>query len=107
MNSYSERLGTVEDETTRREIEMERDAYDLEIQAWLSENRYGASPESIQQYRQEVGNALVPIYRTGICREEYRAMNEKRRQFLEGGISADQYISELERRFVFSVLENR
>lgn len=107
MNSYSERLETVEDETTRREIETERDAYDLEMQAWLSENKYEASPESIHQYRQEVGNALVPIYRTGISREEYRAVNEKRQQFLEGGISADQYISELERRFVFSVLENR
>ena len=107
MNSFSERLETVEDETTSREIEMDRDAYDLEMQAWLSENKYEASPESIQQYRQEVENALMPIYRTGISREEYRAVNEKRRQFLEGGISADQYISELERRFVFSVLENR
>lgn len=107
MKLYSERLETAEDEATYREIEMERDAYDQETQAWLSENKYAASTESIQQYRWEVENALTPIYRTGLSREEYRAVNEKRQQFLDGQISADQYISELERRFVFNRLENQ
>lgn len=104
---YSQRLASAEDEVSCKEIEMERDAYDLEMRSFLSEIKYEASPESIQQYRQEVENALVPIYRTGLSREEYRAVNEKRQQFLDGQISVDQYISELERRFVFNALENR
>lgn len=107
MRLYSQKLEGAEDEVSYKEIELERDAYDLEMQAFLSENKYEASPESIQQYRQEVENTLTPIYRTGISREEYRAVNEKRRQFLDGQVSADQYIAELERRFVFSVMENR
>ena len=107
MRLYSQRLDAAEDEITHKEIEMERDAYEQEMQSFLSENKYEASPESIQQYRQEVENALAPIYRTGISREEYRAVNEKRHQFLDGQISADQYIEELERRFVFNVLENQ
>lgn len=107
MRLYSQKLEGAEDEVSQKEIELERDAYDLEMQAFLSDYKYGASPESIQQYRQEVENALMPIYRTGISREEYRAVNEKRRQFLDGQVSVDQYIAELERRFVFSVMENR
>ena len=107
MKLYAERLNAAGDEITCREIEMERDAYDQETQAWLSENKYAASTESIQQYRREVENALTPTYRTGISRDEYRAVNEKRKQFLDRQISVDQYISELERRFVFNVLENQ
>lgn len=107
MRLYSQKLEGAEDGVSYKEIEMERDAYDHEMQAFLSENKYEASPESIRQYRQEVKDALMPIYRTGLSREEYRAVNEKRQQFLDGQISADQYIAELERRFVFNVLENQ
>lgn len=105
MQSYQARLSACADEAERKAIQLEMDAYDQETQTFLSEYKYSASPESIQQYREEVEGALVPYYATTLSSEEYNAVNEKRERFLKGEISADQYIDELERRFVNSVRE--
>lgn len=107
MEVYAQRLESAKTEADAKEIEMERDAYDQQMQQFIEENKYDASSESIQQYREEVEHRMVPIYRTGLSYEEYDVVNEKRQLFLEGQISADQYITELERRFVLNVLENQ
>ena len=107
MEAYAAMLANTADESERRAIEMERDAYAQAKQDFFAAYKYAASPESIQRYREEVEGIMVPIYETGISQEEYQAVNETRITFLNGQISADQYIRELERRFVFASLEGR
>ena len=107
MEVYRGRIAACTDEAERRAIEMEMNACDLGWKEYFATYKYSASPESIQQYREEAADILTPYYTTSVSREEYRVVNEKREQFLLGHISADQYITELERRFVFSVLENQ
>ena len=106
LKAFDARIAAASDDAERRAIELERDDYEWQASMGL-EPEYIASADSIQMYREEVAGAIVPIYETGLSAEEYNAVNEKREAFLSGHLSADQYIQELERRFVFSALERQ
>lgn len=107
MRAFEARIAAASSENERTAIEYARDDYANNMNFFSMEVEYIASPESIQKYREEVEGILTPIYDTGLSMEEYAAINEKRTAYIRGQISTDQYIKELERRFVFSVLEGQ
>ena len=107
MQAYEARIAAAEDESERRALELERDDYDRDKQNYFAVYKYRASEESIRRCREEVEGSMVPIYDESIRPEEYGAVNDMRIAYLHGHISADQYIHELERRFVFSALEGQ
>lgn len=107
MDDYARRIDAAATRDERTALELERDAYDVQTSAMIEDNKYFVSPSGIAQFRSEVAGRLVPLFCPSLSLEEIRAVNDKRIQFLEGHISADQYINELERRFVFNSLEGQ
>ena len=102
---YEAQLAAAQDDADKRQIENDWNAYDAEMQDFFAVYKYNPSPRSIAAYRKAVKDTITPIYATTISREEYHALNARRKQFLNGEITADQYIDELERRFVMRTRE--
>lgn len=107
MADYARRINDATAPDERASLELERDAYDAQTSALIENNKYLVSPSGIAQFRNEVNQRLVPLFCPSLSLEEVRAVNDKRIQFLQGHISSDQYISELERRFVSNSLEGQ
>ena len=106
LAQYESQIEAAENEGARNDLIEERDAYIAEKEAFFRDYRYAISPDSIARYRETVEGLLTPVYNKALSSEEYAAVNQKREQFLAGAINADQYINELERRFVMNILEN-
>lgn len=106
LAQYESQIEAAEDEAAKNSLIEERDAYIAEMEAFFRDYRYAISPDSIARYRETVEGLLTPVYNKALSSEEYAAVNQKREQFLAGAINADQYINELERRFVMNVLGN-
>lgn len=107
LAQYESQIAEAADEAARNDLIQERDAYIAEKEAFFRDYTYAISPNSIARYRETVEGLLTPVYSSVINSEERAAINQKREQFLSGAISADQYINELERRYVMSVMENQ
>lgn len=104
---YEGRIAAAGDALTKAELEQEWAHYAETSRSYYEQYGYAATEESIQAYREYIEGRLVPIYNENISYEEYDVVNAKREQFLAHQISADQYINELERRFVANVLEGQ
>lgn len=105
MLRYERLIENLMDENLKKEIAAERDSYDVAMRAFFEVYMYDASEASIRQYREEVDGRLIPVYGTYLNDDEYRVLNEKRQQMLDGTLDVEQYVSELQRRFVMSAQE--
>lgn len=105
LEAYSARIEAEQDPAARTALELERDAYYRDKVEFYEDSRYLATSESIAKYHETVKGRMICAFDTAISPEEYEILEKKREQFIEGSVSVDAYVNELQRRYVFSLRE--
>ncbi len=106
MARYAQQIEEESDSSARAALEVERDAYYEDALQTYHRTQYLASPESIESFKSCVEGRYLFMADSSISMAEYEAVREKREQFIAGNIDADQFIHELQRRYVFSLRED-
>lgn len=97
-------LDACEDEAARVQLEQQL----AQAQANLNDydlNAWDVSPESIAEYR-AIAEHIYVCYIDNIDVAEEQAFSDTCARFLDGNLSMDQFIAELERRYVMRSMEN-
>lgn len=105
---YDEMIAEAEDEEQAEQLQEEKQSYQEWMEAALAKsfNRWLLSEESIAAYRAVVEDVVTyaPI---ALNETDWQTVTGIRDRFMEGGLSVDQFIEEMNRMLYMSMLEDQ
>ena len=112
LESYDEQIASLETQLANAE-EVDKQALEAtleEMQGYRDDfeknNRYNASEESIAAYREVAGYIVVSTY-LGMDSETSNEYYEQRNQYIDGAITLDEFIRNIDQKLQMIVLEGR